>query len=124
MRGLLSDKKQTLPNYRRIKSSEEFKLALNAQFCNNKWFTIHARENKAGVSRLGIIVGKRVSPLSVSRNFVKRLIREEFRRDFPVRCALDIIVRLRRPLSRETAHDGQKALAQLLSDIKIKCVNF
>lgn len=110
--------RQTFRNYRRIRSGEEFRLALAANFYRNKWFVIYARENRAGSSRLGMIVSKKVVHHSVNRNFAKRLIRETFRQDFPTDCALDIVVRLRRPLSQEISHEGRRTLAQLLGDIQ------
>ena len=57
-------------------------------------------------------------PHSTSRNYVKRLVREIFRRNFPADRALDIVVRLRRPLSRESSQDGRKTLVQLLGDVQ------
>jgi ribonuclease P protein component len=121
---LAFNKKQSIPNFRRIKSGEEFRLALAANLCSSKWFVIYARGNKVGVSRLGIIASKKVAPYAVNRNYAKRLIRESFRRNFPVRCALDIVVRLRCPLSQDTSHEGWMALTQLLSDIRKRCVSF
>jgi ribonuclease P protein component len=110
--------RQTLPNYRRLNSSEEFELALTGFISNNRWFSAYARGNKIGVSRLGVVVSKRIIPHAVTRNFVKRLVREEFRRNFPVKYAVDIVIRLRRPLNHLAADEGQKALAQLLAIIQ------
>lgn len=107
-----------MPNFRRLKSGEEFRLAFAAHFYSNKWFAVYARENKVGASRLGIIVSKKVVPHAVNRNYAKRLIREKFRQDFPVWHAVDIVVRLRRSLSQRASDEGSGALAQLLGDIQ------
>jgi len=112
------NKKQTLPNFRRLKSGEEFRLAFAAHFYSNKWFAIYARGNKTGTSRLGIIVSKKAVPHAVNRNYAKRLIREKFRRDFPVWHAVDIVVRLRRSLTQGTSGEVPGALVQLLADIQ------
>jgi len=112
------NKRETLPNFRRLKSGEEFRLAFAAHFYSNKWFAVYARENKVGASRLGIIVSKKVVPHAVNRNYAKRLIREKFRQDFPVWHAVDIVVRLRRSLSQRASDEGSGALAQLLGDIQ------
>ena len=114
---------QTIPKFRRIKSGEEFTLVLAAYFGSNKWFVAYVHENGIGVSRLGIIVSKRVVPGSVGRNYAKRLIREGFRREFPAGCALDIVIRLRSPLDRENSGEGRKALTQLLGNIHKRCVS-
>ena len=120
---LSEDNRQTIPKFRRIKTGEEFRIVLAAYFCSNKWFVGYAHENRIGVSRLGMVVSKRVVPHSVNRNYAKRLIREGFRQEFSARCALDVVIRLRRPLDRERSGEGRKALAQLLGNIQKKCVS-
>jgi len=57
-------------------------------------------------------------PRSTSRNYVKRLVREMFRQNFSADRALDIVVRLRRPLDRESSQEGRKTLVQLLGDVQ------
>lgn len=55
--------------------------------------------NDRGHARLGLIVARRVEKLAVKRNRVKRLLREQFRlhrQDLP---ALDMVVRLRCPVT-------------------------
>jgi ribonuclease P protein component len=50
------------------------------------------KPNQNAHSRLGVIVGKRVANLAVSRNQIKRVIRESFR-NHPLKLkGLDIIV--------------------------------
>ena len=115
---MLFNKKQTIPKFRRIRSGGEYRLILGEYCCSNKWFVGYARENNIGVSRLGLIVSKKVAPTAVKRNFAKRLIREVFRQEFPARCAQDIVIRLRCPLSQETSGIGRGALIQLLGRIQ------
>ena len=107
-----------------MKDGEDFRLALKDFFSSGKWFVAYVHKNKRGVSRLGIIVSKRVEPYSVNRNYVKRLIREGFRKDIPVQCALDIVIRLRQPLRQKTSYEGRKALAELLGHVKAKCASY
>lgn len=121
---LQSESRQIFPRYRRITSSEEFGIALNSLHYSNKWFSVYVTRNKAQKSRLGIIVSKRILPHAVNRNSVKRLIRERFRREFPVNCSFNLVVRLRRPLNEQVVVEGQKALIQLLNEVQLKCVNF
>lgn len=114
--------RSAIPGYRRMKSRAEYDLVLQERFIKNKWFAVHIRENRAGVSRLGIIVSKRVNAKAVCRNLTKRLVREAFRQAPLTKCALDIVVRSRRPLNHVTRNEGREALAQLMSDISAKCV--
>ncbi|MBI5658022.1 MAG: ribonuclease P protein component [Nitrosomonadales bacterium] len=87
---------------------------LGAGSMANKWFVVYAQKNAAGISRLGVVAGKRIMPTAVSRNFAKRLVREVFRRNFPADFAWDVVVRARRQLGPETSAEGRLALQQLL----------
>jgi ribonuclease P protein component len=65
------------------------------------------------VGRAGIVVGRKVLSRAVDRNRFKRLFREALRRARPEANALDLIVRVKRPLRREeiaTAADEAEAL--------------
>ncbi|MFV2061014.1 MAG: ribonuclease P protein component, partial [Gammaproteobacteria bacterium] len=52
-----------------------------AQACkqSNKHFTLLSRQNDREVARLGLAIAKKQLRLAVSRNRIKRLIRESFR---------------------------------------------
>ena len=86
---------------------------------------VYARANRAGVARLGVTVAKRIAPRAVARNFAKRLVREGFRRAFPSgnACALNVIVRVRKQLDRNSAKNCSEALARLLRGVQAKCGN-
>ena len=60
-------------------------------------FVLYTRPNSLGHARLGIVVAKRLAPRAVTRNLVKRLTREIFRKSGL--AAVDCIVRLNRPLA-------------------------
>jgi len=55
-------------------------------------FVLYAKENDYSQARLGIVVAKRLAPRAVTRNAVKRICREVFRK-MPL-PAMDFIVRL------------------------------
>ncbi|MDK1023427.1 MAG: ribonuclease P protein component [Gammaproteobacteria bacterium] len=57
-----------------------------------------ARQNQMDRPRIGLILSKRVIPLAVQRNRVKRLLRESFRRHQQDVAGLDIIILARRGL--------------------------
>ena len=115
--------RQTLPRFRRIGRGEGFDFSPGAGVSSNEWFVVYARQNRAGFARLGVTVSKRIAPRAVSRNFAKRLVREGFRRAFPKGCAVNIIVRVRKQLDRNTAKSGAEALARLLLGVQAKCGN-
>jgi ribonuclease P protein component len=71
--------------------------------------------NGGALARLGIVVTKRVAPRAVDRNFVKRLIRETFRREQKKLVGFDVLVRPRRLLSRADASAATTELRSLLA---------
>ena len=97
-----------------------FERALRAECLSNKWFAVHVQKNECGFARLGIIASKRVMPKAVSRNFVKRTVREVFRCNFSPAVSLDVLVKARRPLQVEAASEGRAALLQLLQTAQTK----
>jgi ribonuclease P protein component len=65
-------------------------------------------------ARLGIVVGKRVAPRAVDRGYLKRLVRETFRREQRGLSGFDLLVRPRRILSRSEAVAASIELRALL----------
>ena len=116
--ALPSKIRQTLSICRRIRQRAEFEQAFRANRLTNNWFVVYVRKNESGFARLGIIASKKAMPKAVSRNFVKRLIRETFRCKFPVLNALDVVVRAKRRISPENLAEGRLALVQLLQTIQ------
>ena len=105
------------PPNQRIRQSSDFELAFRQKSFTNKWFSIHLVENNHKISRLGLVVSKRVLPKSVNRNFVKRLIRETFRLNSYQLPPLDFVVRLRRNLNKESSVEARVALSQLMLSV-------
>ena len=68
-----------------------FKRAIRGQL-----LMLHYRPREAGetVARLGLVVGKKLLKAAVRRNLVKRVVREQFRRQRAKLPAIDLVVRL------------------------------
>jgi len=59
-----------------------------------------AQQGPALCSRLGLVVPKRICRSAARRNWIKRMVRESFRRAIPHSLSIDCVVRLRRDLDR------------------------
>lgn len=103
---------------RRITERDAFEKAFRAKRAANPWFTVYARANECGYARLGLVVGKKVAPLAVDRNVIKRLVREAFRCDFPAQAGLDIVVHARRQIGKDNKPEGREALAKLFKAVQ------
>ena len=64
---------------------------------------IHVTPRGETQSRLGVALTRRLVPSSVERNFVKRIVREAFRRHPVKRAGLDCVVMLRGRFERAEA---------------------
>jgi ribonuclease P protein component len=74
-------------------------------------------EGRAGASRLGIALTRRLVPRSVDRNRVKRLVRDEFRHHSVKNSGVDCVVALRKPFDSSLAPVLREELRQLLDQL-------
>ncbi len=74
---------------------------------------LYVRPNSLGNARLGIVVAKRFAPRAVTRNLVKRLARELFRKT--ELGAVDCIVRLSKPLIGRQQSASSRPLKQTVA---------
>jgi ribonuclease P protein component len=83
---------------RRIVKTDEFSSVFRLRPAQKTaHFVLYARPNALPHARLGVVVAKRFAPRAVTRNTIKRLVRELFRVSrLP---ALDLIVRLSGPVA-------------------------
>jgi len=115
------EKAHTFPRRYRVGRREGFSQILKSRPQATDWFAIHWQEGAREHARLGITVSKRLAPTAVSRNRIKRLIREQFRAISRLGSNRDVVVRLRKqPGKAELAMAG-KVLKEALR--KILAVN-
>ena len=61
---------------------------------------IHYQPNTEQRARLGLVVGKKTAKLAVSRNYMRRVLRELFRLDQHEICHVDLIIRVQKKFSK------------------------
>lgn len=64
-----------------------------------------------------MVISKRVTPKAVDRNYVKRLIREEFRMRKHSLGGMDVVVKVLRQLSKAQARQARTELSDLFSKV-------
>ena len=73
-------KRYSFPKKKRLVTNRQFGAALNGNLCvSNGLLKLYVAENDCGYARLGVSVGKSCGN-AVTRNRLKRLLREAFRR--------------------------------------------
>jgi len=75
-------------------------------------FVLYLRPNSIGQSRLGVVVAKRLAPRAVTRNLIKRLAREVFRK--ASLGGVDCIVRLNQAPVRRQSSAATRTLRVML----------
>ena len=76
---------------------------------------MQAAANGQVFARLGIVVGKRVARRAVDRGYLKRLVRETFRREQKGLAGFDLLVRPRRIVLRSEVIAAADELRALLT---------
>ncbi|MGN6389055.1 MAG: ribonuclease P protein component [Burkholderiaceae bacterium] len=86
------------PRSLRIVKADEFSSAFRLRPAGRSaHFMLYARDNQLSHARLGVVAAKRLAPRAVTRNTIKRVVRESFR--LSTLPPLDCIVRLAKPVN-------------------------
>ena len=89
-----------------------FRRALRGRF-----YILHYRPNGLDTARLGVVVAKKLAKRANTRNLVKRIARELFRRHRESLPALDMVVRLQAPVAKATRAELNQDLLALLQKL-------
>lgn len=93
----------------RLTASRDFeKVFGKSDRSSDRFFTVLARANEVAHPRLGLAISRRVAPLAVDRNRLRRLARESFR--LAELAALDFVVMA----SKEALRAGKPELRSSL----------
>jgi len=114
-----------LTSKRRLKSRQQFDRVFDHKKCNSrdKFFIVYACPNNEKVSRLGLVVSRRVSTRAVDRNRIKRQIREDFRQSVTKLENLDYVVVARNAALKETGAAIRASLQQHWKQLNKQCGN-
>jgi ribonuclease P protein component len=67
---------------------------------SSQYLAIHYQPNTLQHARLGLVVGKKIAKLSVSRNYMRRVLREFFRVNQHDICHVDLIIRVQKKFGK------------------------
>lgn len=79
---------------------------------------VHYRPSDGAGARLGVVVAKRLAKHATTRNLVKRIVREQFRRRRNTLPAADLIVRLHAPVAGATRAMLNDDMVRLLERLR------
>ncbi len=111
-----------LPKTYRLLASTGFQRVLReGRRSSDSFFTVSVAQNNLGHPRLGVTVGRKVSPKAVVRNVIKRQIRESFRHNRAQLPPADVVVVARAPAAKETRGALRAALQRHWDRISQSC---
>lgn len=79
---------------------------------------MHYTPNTLSHARLGTIVGKKTARHAVSRNYIRRVLREWFRHHREQIGAYDVVIRVGKAFGRADYHKIEKELEELLGRLQ------
>jgi ribonuclease P protein component len=94
-------KKYGLSKQAKLIKTDEFSSVFNfRKRISAKYLVMHYQPNNLQHARLGLVVGKKTAKLSVSRNYMRRLLREFFRLQQDEICPVDLVIRVQKKFDR------------------------
>ena len=82
------------------------------------YFTLYCYSNEKGVSRLGVICSKKCEKRAVHRNWIRRLVKEQFRCSRKDLKSMDIVVIVRQNALKEQHQELRVCLEKLFRQCK------
>ena|SRR3990167_3164556 len=98
------------------------KYAIDCVFSSHKkrnanFFALRYRKNDLLLSRLGVIIGKKNIRLSVTRNRIRRIIREQFRTHELKYGGYDLVFVVYKQANNVSNHELRQCISNLLSTL-------
>lgn len=110
-----------LPKRSKILKTDEFSSVFSfRKRVAGSYLAIHYQENAFGHPRLGLVVGKKLAPLAVDRNYMKRVLRELFRTHPMESMSLDLVVRPQKPFNPINYSEIAQEFVMLLDKLSRK----
>ncbi|HSW93708.1 MAG TPA: ribonuclease P protein component [Gammaproteobacteria bacterium] len=104
----------SFPRSHRLVSKAEFKAVFDEPLkVNQRYLMILCKTNQKKHARIGIIVGKRVAKSAVSRNRIRRIVRDSFRFNQDRLTGWDIVVIARQQCDTLSKTNIRKGLDHL-----------
>ncbi|WP_216796282.1 ribonuclease P protein component [Candidatus Vallotia tarda] len=107
----------SFPKTARLRKTDEFSSVFRLRPCARSAHFMLYRRPTQQAARLGVVVGKKQAPRAVTRNLVKRLVREAFRLRRLELTGWDVLIRLSHKIDHEHfLSAGSVALTQMLQE--------
>ncbi len=108
-----------LPKEKRLRDTRDFKRVYSkGSFFSGRLLSINILENRLQISRVGVVITKKISKKAVGRNKLKRKTREAVHALYDsLPTGYDIIVNIKKEAESASVADFQKELAGLFGKV-------
>lgn len=110
------------PQHRLLRAAEYTGIFGLRRVLRGALLDLHFGPSATGTARLGLVIPKRNAALSVTRNYCKRVARELFRQRRAELPALDLVLRLARPV-KSTSREFRESFGPALREDFDKLLN-
>jgi len=87
---------------------------------STQYLAMHYQPNLHNRARLGLVVGKKTAKLAVSRNYMRRVLREFFRTQQHDICHVDLIVRVQKKFTKVDFIQIKQEFDSLIGKINLR----
>lgn len=103
------------PSQARLIKTDDFSSVFSfRKRISGHFLALHYQYNQLGRPRLGLVVSKKIARLSVSRNYMRRVLREVFRHQQQNFASVDVVVRVQRLFSKADHAQLKQEFLELL----------
>lgn len=107
------------PSELRLLKADDFSSVFNfRKRISGPTLVIHYRNNSYQYARLGLVVSKKIAKLSVDRNYMRRVLRDLFRRNKSNFNCLDLVIRPQKPFSAKNYNEIELEFDMLITKLK------
>lgn len=107
------------PDSRRLRKTDEISsvFSFKRRF-HGAHLQLLAKPNELGFPRLAVVVGRKTARRAVTRNYMKRVVRDLFRLHQDELGAVDIVVRVHKAFTREMFGPVREELLELFAGLR------
>lgn len=109
---------QGFPRRARLIKTDEFSSVFNfRKRISGQYLVVYYRYNQLTQPRLGMIASKKVAALAVQRNYMRRVLREFFRKQQSKLGNVDIVIRIQTSFSRHDYNAVELEFSNLMAKL-------
>jgi ribonuclease P protein component len=106
---------QGFPRQARITKTDDFSSVFSLRKrISGRYLVIHYRAGQSAGARLGLVVSRKIAKRSVDRNYMKRVLRELFRRRRSRISPMDLVVRVTKAYGYVDFAEVEREFSELL----------